>query len=288
MNILPLVSAFMMLFAIGAYTLMHQWIAMMQEERSTTGSERIHLGIVSQVEEDQYSNAKGPKAAAKKPVQQKKQTQYHSPREQANLPESAKLNFALLLKEENALLYETAAELLRLLYERSAIYRPNFEYDVLDILMKTAKENPAVKELDQLLPHIQTESDLFYKLLKGTHTHSLYTSIGYPPLTDFFSFVGDAKKPINLRFASKALLIALLGHTCANQVILKEQAKWDKEHKKTPLTKAEFEELYMQYGSREKPFTKLEQLVQFSNAKGKTKPKETVVFDKETRMQLKY
>lgn len=288
MNILPLVTAFMFLFALGAYTLLHQSMATKYEESHFSGAQRLHWGNYSQTERTLYKDHPGtilfPKKKSSSPP--KTHLPYQSPRNRINLPESAKLNLAPLLFQNSPhpLLRHIALALINRLYQATSLYRPGLEEEVLSTLTREVRAHPDISSFQELFGQIHVENPLYYKLFKGTQKYTLFTSKGYPALSDFMTL--DPKRAsIIMPNASKPLLIALFGDAFANQLIKKEQVIWEEGHKHRPLKKEEIAMLFVEFGP---PGYKLEDFDSFIDYSRHDKQVEQHIFyDEKSKIQLR-
>lgn len=264
MNILPLVTAFMLLFAIGAYTLLQQAISTRQEERHFGAAQRLHWKSVSQIESALYKLHPGqsPSHVAKEKTKQPDKP-YESPRTKFNLPLSAKLNISPLFSETpNPRLREIAAKLIERLYQATYLYRPGLADEVLNLLIDTGRQNPDCLTFAELFRKMRNPPHVLYKMLKGTQNYRLFTSLGYPSLDDYLA-IAPKRAPIFMVHASKALLIAAFGDVFANQLILKEKESWEKEGKYIPLKKEEIEALFLEFGGHGKNLSDLDPLLDY-------------------------
>lgn len=108
----------------------------------------------------------------------------------------------------------------------------------LCFLATKKKEDFAFHELLTALPPIQ--ADLLCKMAQGTHTYSLESKKGYPPLLEFVSFSsGSIKHTCRFSFASLPLLHACFGEDITKQIMDLEKDKWEKDHKRHTCTKEE-------------------------------------------------
>jgi len=234
MNVLPLVSAFILIFAICSYTFFYNVSAAVQEKTHFQGAHRIQRKFASLVQSKLYTKMKGEKGEAK-PTSSKEQEEFKSPRDHVNLPPEAKLNIRVLLADGDRLKKEAIfLELTRNLYEFTTIYYPGLENDLLE----TLKQNPKITNFDELLP----KAPKFYKLIKGTHRYKLGRFEGYPALQDFFIFEESKNgKLVDYCHAARPVLEAVFGKLIAPKIINEEKHKWEQNKKHIPLTKQELE-----------------------------------------------
>lgn len=283
MNILPLVSAFILLFALGSYTLVHEYHAAMQEKFHYTAALRIQRRWAKCIQAEEFRKLPGKNEETKeKKESEKKGGEYKSPRDRLNpIPES-KLNIAALFtQEKDPLLEQITLNLLHRLYELAPFYHPHMEREILDLILATVKENPSIRSCTDLAKY----HPLFYKLAKGTHKVTLFTDQGYPALGDYISLEeNENKKAVQFPYASRAVLLAFFGKEegMVHQLCEVEKGKWEVDHKHHPLTKAELEAFLLQ---RRKNLSDYEKLLSFSTQK--QAPSQYLIQDQPSKIQLK-
>ncbi len=246
MNILPLVSAFIVLFALGFYTLFHQFRATVQEKVHYTESIEIQriAAAASKAEiyktlykgKDPYPKKKSTSDADKA---DKETGEYKSPRETFQLFEESKLNLSFLAGEKRDPLVESVAlNLLTRLYEFTDLHTPNMEADCLKKIIGILNEHPTLDSFEKMLGYLPEEDlPLFYKLIKGTNIYTVGEFIGFPALGDFFTLNPDGKKPIFFNYASMHLLSAAFSERIAQNIYAKEKEKWEEKKLNIPLRK---------------------------------------------------
>jgi len=249
MNILPLVSAFILLFAMGSYALIHQVRGRVEENVHYKGSMRIQDDLANQWEKEAFRAIEGKLVKEKKEEGKSgdnKEKTYESWRDKENLFPESRLNLTSLVSEESPQLRQIALNLLRRLYQFTSLYQEMQEEELLEQILSTLKERPSVETFADLL---HDRPDL-YKFVKGTHKYHLSTSEGYPPLGDFFSLdLKEREAPIHFTFASRPVLLALFDDDrLVGEIWAKEKEKWEEKEKQSPLTKAELEAFLTQRG----------------------------------------
>ena len=130
-------------------------------------------------------------------------------------PACCRLNlFPLLDEKAPSIRYELAAKLLRMFYAKDLFgAKKGIEYDLLDALLQSAKLQ--IKESSSLPLETIALADpklqpLYYLMLKGTKNSNLFSSTGYPPLTDYLKIDRD-DSPICLFHAHPAMLALFFG-----------------------------------------------------------------------------
>lgn len=283
MNILPLVSAFILIFSIGSLALLRHCKAALLENKDCTTAFSMQREIYNKISEDRYKKFYEKQQKIKtedkekeknfSSYSKKKDQSYPSPRN--NIPPFpyAKLNIAKLCKEttheNHTKLKEIALKLIKNIYEYTCIYSKGMEEVILETLVETAKANPSITSFEDLFLFIpQEKAELFYKVFKGTQSYTLHTSQGYPPLRDFILLNYEKKhKPIYLVHAAKPVLIAVFNENIARKILYAEEQKWEQNsHNKQSslLKKEEIESLLLQEGTN---LSNLEDLVDYSRKK---------------------
>lgn len=289
MNVLPLVSAFIILFAIGSYTFLHSVKAAVQEKFHYSGALAVERKVASNIQEMIYAEQKGTDLESKEKSESQKNENigYKSPRDKTSRHSGRKLNIRpLLLQQKDPQLEKVTLTLLKELYQDTSIYKNNMEREILATLIATMKVNPTINHFEELLPKLpENEVPLFYKLIKGTQVYKLKTDVGYPALGDFLSMDGkdDRRKPINFYKASRPLLSAVFGEKLTEQIIEEERRKWEIDHKKRFLTR---EELVVFLTTKcRRNFSEFEPLFYFdSNSAKRT---QEVVQDDTSKLQIR-
>lgn len=151
--------------------------------------------------------------------------------------ECSRLNLRPLIEKgrnENPILYETAAKLFRELYQKPLFGEEvRLEYQLLDAILASAaseKDDPVLEKLRLQDKNVKRPSPLqsvYYRMLKGTKPKA---KDGYPCLTDYIS-IKHAHSPLCLRHASAEMLSTLFNPKAAFH-LQKEMRK-----SKIPLSK---------------------------------------------------
>jgi len=264
MNILPLVLGFLLLLSVLSASFFSQTLSTLWEEKALRGYFYAKRRAYNKLESRSFA-----KICTETPSSSSSSHSfsYVSRREKPALTTFSKLNLASLFAQQSPspFLYETAAQLLRLLYQDTSLSKQGlpkgFEYLLLDHWMGKAKQDKEIDSFAALYPQDPKLSTLFYKMLKGTRKYSLEDHSGYPPLEDFFC-IDSSKQPIFFHFASKPLLTVLFGSKVMEEILKIEKEKWEKDGKDHSLTK---EELRALLSSAPKfPLTALEEHFNFT------------------------
>lgn len=287
MNVLPLVTAFILLFAMGTYTLIHKLRGKTEESTHYAGGMRIHHENGMKYQEEIFKLLDGKEIQKEKQPRNEETQQSNRPVEYCSLRErenpllQSKLNITFLLNEENAQLKQIAATLIRLLYEHAPFYRQGMENEVLNQVITVLTEYPAIEDFEELF--IQCPN--LYQLIKGTHKYRLHTSDGYPPLEDFISLDRSEtmKKPIHFTFASRILLEAVFDDPrLVGEIYLGEKERWEEDHKHHQCTKQELEQLL---AKRQKSLTDYDSLFFFTTERKGTD--KYLIYDQASSVQVK-
>lgn len=175
-------------------------------------------GIISSlVEEAKFEDLKHEKAATPRKRVAASQTPRQSFSKSATLkyntarpPNNSRLNFYLLIQEEDPFYYDVAARLIRNLYQQCSFFTPKVEYELLDALIEHKNLMQGFLYPDELgTVQLNNEKlqNVLYHLLKGDEAPSLLNYITYD------SEGSRTQKKINLLFASQALLEAIFDNT---------------------------------------------------------------------------
>lgn len=289
MNILPLVSAFLIIFAICSYSFVHNLRTIVEEKVHYSGSFRIQRKFSQSLARHTYTKHKGKNFHSKQtsatPVKEE-EASYHSPRDWQRKKPQSKLNIRSLLQpQSNPRLEKIALFLLQDLYYFAPFYKPGLENEILHTLLETLKENENLSKLEMLASKVPEEHfSLFYKLVKGTQSYKLHTTEGYPALGDFITLdkTQETQPPVHFCHASRPLLDAIFGHTLAPLIINEEKHKWEPKHKHLPLTKQELQAFLVNRRLNPSDYEPL-----FSFSQQSSPPPLEIVYDQESKLQIK-
>ena len=203
--------------------------------------------------ESEYYNAL--RAAPKKEESRtpKQPSSREPPQEEKEPPsllngECSRLNLWPLIekgRDENPILYETAAKLLRSLYQKPLFGQEvRLEYQLLDAILGSAASEEGIPVLEKL--HLQDKNvkrlyplqSIYYRMLKGTKPKAAKS---YPCLSDYVS-IEQTRSPLCLRHASIGML-SLLFNPKAAALLYKEMRK-----SRIPLSKERILEICSQSG----------------------------------------
>ena len=155
MNILFLVTSFLLLFSFLSASLLKNSTAFFQEKNTfcnyLTSKQKLH----DKWERYQYQSQKKKKPSLKKVLStpiRKKTTPHHSHRQRKNLPKIAKWNLGPLLQKDidTSRLEEKIASLLEELYGHTSFWKEGLASSLVDSLKK--KRGEELTSLTDLLP----------------------------------------------------------------------------------------------------------------------------------------
>lgn len=276
MNILPLICGLLIVFSCLAFTFMKEQRAITLIEKSLLAAARTERAVMNKIQERHFRKVKPLPQEKKTPVkEQKKQPRYETFINLRRIfppPEKAKLSLSPLFKEhadlsEN-LIYQTALNLLSLLYQSTPIVngqKPGWEKRILDEVISKERSLSELDSLSDLFPKDPALKTLYYKMLKGTNDYDVEAKRGVPPLGDFFTIDEDKKgNTVYFSFAPPVLLKALFGESIANAILTAEQQELAQTHKFQWLTKEELQAILLQHRSPKAQFSLYEPYVNFS------------------------
>lgn len=241
MNILPLVIAFLLIFGGAALTFLRGVKCFGIMETTFTSFHKTERELNNALAQRAYSKFKG-YPIAKKEGEKSSTAPFRSRRTLSPPYENSKFNLFPLFEYQGEIklhpLYESAAQLLRLMYQKNLFVlqgkNEKIEYALLDALLYQGRSNKEAAILADLFPKDPKLQKLFYKTLKGTTQRD--EERGYPPMEDFFC-IREKEPVISLPYASPLLLEALLG-TEITEFIMEEEVKiWEGTGKHTPISK---------------------------------------------------
>lgn len=287
MNVLPFVSAFLLIFAICSYSFVHNVRSAVEEWIHFRASHRISRKFFAKCADEIYKTHRGkdlhPSRKSSQPVET---AVYHSPRDAFNKKSQTKINLRPLIAEGNHKKLEAIiCSLLEKLYFFAFPEMKELEKEILKILVKALKEHPECTRFDQLLPYLPKENySFFYKLIRGTQNYKIYTTIGYPPIGDFISLekMQPSEPPIHFCHASRPILEATFGMNIAPLIINEEKHKWEKDHKHHPMKKQDLEALLLSHRLNPADYESL-----FSFTYEKNPSSFDIIHDLEAKIQIK-
>ncbi|MBS0629580.1 MAG: hypothetical protein JSS30_05070 [Verrucomicrobia bacterium] len=285
MNILPLVSAFIILFAIGSYAFVHSLRTTAQESFHYKGALAVERRFANQIQKEIYEAQKAKKEEEKEKTEseQNQNKKFVSHRDKFSTQNNRKILIKKLGSDPQ--LEKVVLRLLKDIYDQTPIYTTNMEHEVVSVLITAIKQNPSAITFEELLPKLpDSQIPLFYKLIKGTQNYELRKSnSGYPALGDFLTLEGKSIKPINFYYASRTVLKALFGEKLCEQIIIAEKLKWESDHKAAKhLMQKELDAFFTKINVN---YSEYEPLLHFSS--GASKASQEIVQDESTKLKVR-
>lgn len=239
MNILGLIFGILLICACTFSLSMHKFLLSRPVEITCQNHLAATRKILNAYESEYYKalRSKTKKEESKKsdpkhPAQGLKKEEKKAPLLNG---ECSRLNLRPLIqdgKDEHPILYETAARMLRSLYQKPLFGEEvRLEYQLLDAILSAAKcegtsPMPPLEKL--LLPEKNVKrlyplQMIYYRMLKGTKPAAKKK---YPCLADYFS-IEDAPSSLCLRHASIEMLSGLFNPKAALQLVKEMQKNKD-------------------------------------------------------------
>jgi hypothetical protein len=283
MNILLLVSSFLLIFAMISASVLKNALFLEREKKSSYGYMHATAMLQNKYEMYKYKayhdTAKKKEQASDKASNEirKPQATFLSHRKEKKPPLAGKLNLAPLLENpkecRSSLLYEATARLLYNLYHHTCFWaqsnQKGLEYALLDAILQTSVHVEDLHSLSQLFPEETKMQPIFYKMLKGTGDYNLKLAHGYPPLSDFLVIDFQEKKAVHFCYASCPVLQAIFPGEIVSQILSIEKKKWEKDYKRHTVTKEELQAILMANSSelKGKSFQDFDAFLNFSKKK---------------------
>lgn len=270
MNILLLVSGFLVLMAFGIFTMTKQSLSSVAkqhyfathldlERKAQNGVQKIAFRNAIKTEKTKTEKKE---SSSPKPTKQKTFS-----RDRVNPLEDSKLDISPLFQKPSPLLfdrlYEIAAADLYNLYANTEVgalakktLGEDFAYRMLDSLIDKGSQEKEDLSFEKLMPDETPLKEVYLKMVKGTKQYTLFSSKGYPPLGNFFLLTGDKKrKPFYFCFASTPLLKAVFGEVIAQDILQEEEGLG------MPLKKQELQALLLKHPESKMQFADFQELM---------------------------
>ncbi|MEM8727758.1 MAG: hypothetical protein AAGE99_03515 [Chlamydiota bacterium] len=187
-------------------------------------------------------NKEDKKTAVRKGLKKKRQKYF---REHRLGWEKGKLNLSsLLVKPDQYPSLETVAvQYVKQLYGSAEFFHENdrvIEY-LIKALIKERQKRPS-KPLHAITFGDPKMQDMFYKMMRGTHSYDLKEK-GYPPFEEMFTFEKSDRPPMNYHYANLAFLSVVFGQKTTKKFVeLENKALIDAKKKyESPIKKPELE-----------------------------------------------
>ncbi|MGE5196159.1 MAG: hypothetical protein ACM3JI_02385 [Anaerolineae bacterium] len=302
MNILPLITSFLMILAFLAASLANRTSDFQHNALTTMGFMKAEHALRNEIQKHSYEtmyveikNSAEPEEENTKdqgPKKERKPKHFSkSHRENKHIDPRSRVNLLLLFEDlpskNHQFLYEACASLIRELYKKTSFFKSieRLEYRLLDELISTAKDHPNPLALTDLFPKDSSLSEAFYQMLKGTPYDLQET--GFPPLDEVFTLERDKKnKALNLAYASKVTLCAFFGEKLAEDLIQKELEKATAANSFSFLSFEEIKSILLTKTQTAFDGTDIEQLC-YNETRAKKKQEPMLGKDDKTGIQLK-
>lgn len=163
--------------------------------------------------------------------------------------EKGKLNLSSLLKEPHKYpaLETVAANYVKRLYGNADFFKERTELsaDLIKALITFYQKEDSTTPLYELTFKDARLQEIFYKMVRGTHTYNLEKKIGYPPFGEMFTFEMSGRPPMNYHYANLTFLSLLLGEKATKDFVELEKSALINAKKKShsPIKKGELESL---------------------------------------------
>ena len=240
MNFLPFVFTFLLLLTLLTSFLFSSLMGTVRENKVICTHHKAYLALLS--EQNKYLfNSKKEKTPGTGGNPQEEQE--HSPDENDAEPrsenlglEKSKLNIYQMIHGTDPLAHKTLEQItMRLMDSLYGEYE--FYKNVKDAAHYIVKQ--MVKDKIESLEEVQLKNpkldDIYYKMLKGTNT-------SYPALNEYVT-IDKSNATIFFRYASKTVLRAAFGESCAKKVFDAEKKNWLKDKRKKVLKKEDLSNL---------------------------------------------
>ncbi|QVL57665.1 MAG: hypothetical protein KFB93_00905 [Simkaniaceae bacterium] len=163
--------------------------------------------------------------------------------------EKGKLNLSSLLKEpyKYPALETIVIEYVKDLYSHADFFPKNDKHTkaLIKALIKQYKKVDPLTPFHELTFSDSNLQDIFYKMVRGTHTYDLEMKIGYPPFGEMFTFEKSDRPPMNYHYANLSFLSIVFGEKITKDFVELEKKELISAKKKclSPIKKPEFESL---------------------------------------------
>lgn len=162
--------------------------------------------------------------------------------------EKGRLNLSSLLQKPHKYpsLETVAVAYVKQLYAHAEFFPKNDQTikDLIKALIKAYQKDPLISfhEIKFNDPKLQ---DIFYKMMRGTHTYDLEKKVGYPPFGEMFTFEKSDRAPMNYHYANLSFLSLMFGEKMTKDFVALEKKELIEAKRKceSPIKKAELEKL---------------------------------------------
>lgn len=162
--------------------------------------------------------------------------------------EKGRLNLSSLLQKPHkySSLETVALAYVKQLYGHAEFFPKNDQTikDLIKALIKAYQKDPSISfhEIKFNDPKLQ---DIFYKMMRGTHTYDLEKKVGYPPFGEMFTFEKSDRAPMNYHYANLSFLSLMFGEKMTKDFVALEKKELIEAKRKceSPIKKPELEKL---------------------------------------------
>jgi len=256
MNILFLVSSFLIIFLFFSSTLLKQTGFYSSEQKNFCSYMEASGKIHNKLERYKYKSYEkklqnAAKSEKKKAVPVRRVKEYLSPRFSNNLPLAGKWNLLPLIigNQSSGYLESATADFLENIYGHTNFWKegqislPSLKEDLVAFFKRKKMDKNPPERLSDLFPSDPLLQNVFYKMLKGSGAYSLAKKEGYPPLEDVFRLDSESKETLSLPYGSYPGILAFFGKDIAEKIVKAEMEKWEEKGGYYSVTKSELTDL---------------------------------------------
>jgi len=163
--------------------------------------------------------------------------------------EKGKLNLCTLIKEPHkySSLETVVRGYVKQLYGHADFFpkKKDITKDLIKALIEAyKKEDPSI-QFHELSFKDRELQEIFYKMVRGTHTYDLERQIGYPPFGEMFTFEKSDRPPMNYHYANQTFLAFYFGKEFTKKFVALEKELLEEAKKKhlSPVKKSQLEQM---------------------------------------------
>ncbi len=250
MNLLPFVTLILIILGLFSLSQFQGIVAQKKENQIYLAYFKGLRETRNKKEKDAYKQTR----AGKNKNQQnepskniKKQKTYF--REKRVGWEMGKLNLSTLTKEPHkySTLETVASEYVKQLYGHAEFFqrRKDFSKELIQALIEAYKKEDSMTPFHEIIFKDPELQEIFYKMVRGTHTYDLEKNVGYPPFGEMFTFKQSDRPPMNYHYANQSFLSVYFGKNFTKAFVALEKEALEKEKKKcvSPIKKLQLEQM---------------------------------------------
>lgn len=157
---------------------------------------------------------------------------------------NGRLNLSSLLSDATyrKILHDVAVNYIELLYKDTKCFpkEKGFAQKLLASLVQAYKKNPQLA-FHEVHFKDKKMQEIFYKMVRGTHSYCLEPKRGCPPFANFFTFE-PSSEPSYFDYANTTLLTALFGEKFTKNLVQEELRALEKKRRRceAPIKKENF------------------------------------------------